>query len=193
MSHSIPEPTKGSPPTIPQVPPHALTPPLLTPTLTPPRRITPTTPLLLINPHPSTLLLLLRQRLDIPDLLRILIDAPITREESHSRHASDTLRNPLLLVRIRLVDELVRVDVGGEVVRHEVVVAVVADGGDHAAEALRVAELAGLDGLEDLVEGGVDGVVLPVGVRVAEVLDVFGEVAEEEDVVLADFAGDFDL
>jgi hypothetical protein len=30
-------------------------------------------------------------------------------------------------------------------------------------------------------------------VGVAEVLDVFGEVAKEEDVVLADFARDFDL
>jgi hypothetical protein len=29
--------------------------------------------------------------------------------------------------------------------------------------------------------------------RVAQVFDIFGEVAEEEDVVLADFAGDFDL
>lgn len=28
---------------------------------------------------------------------------------------------------------------------------------------------------------------------VAEVFDVFGEVAEEEDVGFADFAGDFDL
>jgi hypothetical protein len=28
---------------------------------------------------------------------------------------------------------------------------------------------------------------------VAKVLDVFGEIAEEEDVLLADFAGDFDL
>jgi hypothetical protein len=30
-------------------------------------------------------------------------------------------------------------------------------------------------------------------VGVAELFDVLGEVAEEEDVVLADFAGDFDL
>lgn len=28
---------------------------------------------------------------------------------------------------------------------------------------------------------------------VAKVLDVFGQVAEQEDVVFADFAGDFDL
>jgi hypothetical protein len=28
---------------------------------------------------------------------------------------------------------------------------------------------------------------------VAEVLDVFGEIAEEEDVLVADFAGNFDL
>lgn len=32
-----------------------------------------------------------------------------------------------------------------------------------------------------------------VGVSVTEVLDVFGERTEEEDVLLSDFAGDFDL
>ena len=32
-----------------------------------------------------------------------------------------------------------------------------------------------------------------VGVCVTQVVDVFGEVAEEEDVLLADFAGYFDL
>jgi hypothetical protein len=30
-------------------------------------------------------------------------------------------------------------------------------------------------------------------VSVTEILDVFGEIAEEEDVLFADFAGDFDL
>jgi hypothetical protein len=32
-----------------------------------------------------------------------------------------------------------------------------------------------------------------VVVRVSEILDVFGQVAEEEDVAFADFARDFDL
>ena len=34
---------------------------------------------------------------------------------------------------------------------------------------------------------------LVVSVCVTQILDIFGEVAEEEDVVFANFAGDFDL
>ena len=55
-----------------------------------------------------------------------------------------------------------------------------------------VAKGIGFDGGEDFREVRVEreGAVV---VRVAEVFDVFGEVAEEEDVGVADFAGYFDL
>jgi hypothetical protein len=46
--------------------------------------------------------------------------------------------------------------------------------------------------LEDLFELFVQ-LVVAVHVGVAELVDVFAQVAEEEDVVLADLAGDFDL
>lgn len=59
-------------------------------------------------------------------------------------------------------------------------------------EAARVAEGVGFDGVEDAGEIGIEGEIA-VGVGVAEVFDVFGEVAEEEDVVGGDFAGYFDL
>lgn len=49
-----------------------------------------------------------------------------------------------------------------------------------------------MDRVEDVGERRVE-LVLRVQMCVAEILDVFGEVAEKEDILLADFAGDFDL
>ena len=66
------------------------------------------------------------------------------------------------------------------------------DGVAEGGEAAGVAKGVGFDGGEDLGEGGVEGEGAVV-VGVAEVFDVFGQVAEEEDVGFADFAGDFDL
>lgn len=66
------------------------------------------------------------------------------------------------------------------------------DAVEEGGEGARVAEGARVDGIEDLGEGRLQLVVV-VEVGMAEVFDVFGEVAEEEDVLLADLAGDFDL
>jgi hypothetical protein len=131
-------------------------------------------------------------RLDIPDALRILIDTPITGEESHPRHARDRLADPLLLIPIRLVHERLRLNVRVEVIADQVKVAVVFDGADEGGEGTYVAKRALPDLVEDRLEVGVER-VLAVSVVVAEVLDVLGEVTEEEDVLLADLAGDFDL
>lgn len=59
-------------------------------------------------------------------------------------------------------------------------------------EAGGVPEGVGFDGVEDAGEVGVE-LEVAVVVRVAQVFDVFGEVAEEEDVGFADFARYFDL
>lgn len=134
----------------------------------------------------------MRQRLNVPDALRILVDAAVRAEEAHSRHTLDALGDPALLVAVGLVNELLRLDIAVEIIRHEVEVAMVADGRDHAHEVVGLTEGALLDGLEHLDEVGVDG-VSAVGVVVANVLDVLGKVTEQEDVLLADFAGDFDL
>ena len=83
-------------------------------------------------------------------------------------------------------------DVAVEVVGDEVVVALVDDGVAQGAEAVRVAEPTALDGVKDFGEVRVEFEVA-VGVGVAEVFDVLGEVTEEEDVGLADFAGDLDV
>lgn len=132
------------------------------------------------------------ERLNVPDTLRVFVNAAVGAEETHAGDALDRLADPLLLVLVSLVNERVRLDVAVEVVRDEVVVAVVADGRDEGGKVRRVAESALLDLGEDLGEVWVD-VVRAVGVRVTEIFNVLGEVAEEEDVVLANLAGDFNL
>jgi hypothetical protein len=85
-----------------------------------------------------------------------------------------------------------RLDVRRKVIRNEVVVAVLNDAVDESREFLSVAESAVVDVVEDNGELGIE-LVVAVEMGMSEVLDVFCEVAEEEDVVLADLTGDFDL
>ena len=133
-----------------------------------------------------------RQRLHIPDHLSILLNASITTKKPHPAHALNTFTNPLLLIAIRLVNQLLRLDIRREIIRHEIVIPVVGDAVAQGAEAGCVAERPGFDRAEDFREIGVE-FEGAVGVRVAEVFDVFGQVAEEEDVGFADFARYFDL
>jgi hypothetical protein len=63
---------------------------------------------------------------------------------------------------------------------------------DQRGEMVRGPKGIGADEVEDGFQVCVER-VRGVGVCVAEVFDVFGQVAEEEDVLLADFAGYFDL
>ena len=133
-----------------------------------------------------------RQRLHVPDHVRILLNTPIGAKEPHPAHASNALANPLLLVLIRLIHELLRLAIRCKVVADKVIVAVIDDGVAEGGEAVGFAEGVGFDCVEDFGEVGVEGEGAVV-VGVAEVFDVFGEVAEEENVGFADFAGDFDL
>ena len=66
------------------------------------------------------------------------------------------------------------------------------DAVDEGGELVRVAEHAAADGVEDFLQVRVDR-VRAVVVVVAQVFHVFGQVAEEEDVGVTDFAGDLDL
>ena len=136
--------------------------------------------------------LLRHQRLNVPDALRVLVDAAVAAEEAHARHAGDALCDPLLLVLVRLVYQVVRLDVAVEVVGHQVVVTMVAHRRDHAGEIVRFTERATLDCVEHLLQVGVDR-VRAVRVCVAEILNVLSEVAEKEEVVLANLTSDFDL
>jgi hypothetical protein len=49
-----------------------------------------------------------------------------------------------------------------------------------------------LDSIEDLGQAFIE-LVCPIDVPVAEILDILGEVTKQEDVVLADLAGNLNL
>ena len=85
-----------------------------------------------------------------------------------------------------------RLDVAVEVVGNQIVVTLIDDGVAQGAEAVCVTEFAALDGIEHFGEVGVEFEVA-VGMRVAEVFDILGEVTEEEDVGLPNFASDLDV
>lgn len=120
------------------------------------------------------------------------MDAPVAAEEAHATHAGNAFADPLVLILVRLIHQRVRLDVAVEVIAHEVVIAVVDNGVAESGEAARVAEHVTLDGVEDFLEVRVQ-LEGAVGVGVAEVFHVLGEIAEEEDIVFADLTGDFDL
>ena len=79
-----------------------------------------------------------------------------------------------------------------EVIRHKIVIAVIANGRNHALEVVHAAKSAAVNSIKDLVETGV-GLVVAVCVVVAEVVYIFGQVAKQEDVFFANFSSDFDL
>jgi len=131
-------------------------------------------------------------RLHVPDALRILVDASVAAEEAHARHAGDALADPLVLVLVRLVHQRLRLHVAVEVVRYQVVVAVVLNRPRQRAEGCRVAERALLDLIKDPRQCRVQR-VRTVVVCVTEVLNILRQVAEQEDVALSNLASDFNL
>lgn len=134
----------------------------------------------------------MRHRLNIPDRVRILLDTSIAAEKSHPAHARDTFADPLILILIRLIHERMRRDVRVEIVRDKIIVPMVGDGTAQGAESAGVAKRVGFDGVEDFRKVGVQRKGAEV-VGVAKVFDVFGEIAEEEDVGVANLARYFNL
>ena len=63
---------------------------------------------------------------------------------------------------------------------------------EESGELIGITERALVDAVEDCGELGVE-LVMRVQMCVSEVLNVLGEVAEEEDILLTDLAGDLDL
>lgn len=111
------------------------------------------------------LLVMNDERLDVPNHIRVLIDATITAEEAHASHRDDRLLDPLLLVLVRLVHEVVRLDVAVEVIRNQVVVAVLANSSHHGAEVIGRAKCPLLDLHKHLLQVRVNGVIsIVVGV-----------------------------
>jgi hypothetical protein len=96
------------------------------------------------------------------------------------------------LVLESLINQILRLAVAIEVIGDEVVVSVMHNGVCECGESTGVAEHAALDGLEYFLEFFVE-LVVAVDVGMAEFIDIFGEVSEEEDVVLTNFTSYFDL
>lgn len=81
-------------------------------------------------------LLLRHQGLDIPDHIGILLDAPITREETHAAHTADALADPFVLILVCLVYQRLCLDVARKVVAYKVIIAIVGNGVTKSAEAI---------------------------------------------------------
>lgn len=79
-----------------------------------------------------------------------------------------------------------------EVVRDEIVVAMINNAANKSRERPLVTECAALDCFEDLLEVRID-LALAVEMRVTEIFHIFGKVAEQEDVLITSLAGDLDL
>lgn len=79
-----------------------------------------------------------------------------------------------------------------EVVRNKIVITMLFNRRSECGEVGCVAKHVVFDRFEHLRQLRVE-LEVSVEVPVAELLDVFGKCAEEEDVLLADFAGDFNL
>lgn len=142
--------------------------------------------------HSHIYLVLDLQRLDIPDTISVLISHTVHGKEAHAGHRCNRLGQPLFLIQEGFIDHLLRGDVGVKVIGDEVVISVLLDGVRERGEIIFVAEHIVLDSVKDALELRVQ-LEVAVEVSVAELFDILGEIAEEEDVLLADFAGDFDL
>jgi hypothetical protein len=132
------------------------------------------------------------KRLCVPDTLGVLVYASVTAEESHTGNRGNCLLDPFLLVLVRLIHKLVSLVVAVEVIRHQVVIAVVTDGCNQGTKIMNRTEGALLNLDEHFLQIRIDlvGTVLVV---VSEILDVLGEVAEQEDVALANLTSDLNL
>lgn len=132
------------------------------------------------------------QWLDIPNTVCVLCNHPVCGKESHPGHASDGFDDPFILVFERLVDHFLGCDVGVEVVRDKVVVAVINNGGDQSREVSCIPEGAAADRIEDLGKALIE-LEPAVEVTMTEVFNVLGQISKQKDVLLADLAGDFNL
>lgn len=102
-------------------------------------------------------LLLRRQRLHVPDHIRILLNTAITAEKAHATYTGNALANPFVLVLIRFVDKRMRLDITIEIIGNEIIVAMFGDGVAESAEAARIAKGAAFDGVKDLCKIRIEG------------------------------------
>ena len=96
------------------------------------------------------------------------------------------------MVLVRFIDELVCLDVTVKVVRDEVIVSMVDNAINEGRKLSSITKHAITNGVEYCSKIRIE-LELRVEVGVSEILDVFSEVAEEEDILFTDFTGDLDL
>lgn len=85
-----------------------------------------------------------------------------------------------------------RLDIAVEIVWNKVVVTLVNDAVAESGKTASIAKLATFDGIEHLGEVRVK-LEFAVVVGVAQILNIFCQIAEEEDIWFTNLAGDFDL
>lgn len=132
------------------------------------------------------------QRLNIPDTIGIFVGDAIHGEEPHTGNARDGFRQPFLLALEGLVHHAVRGDVRVEIVRDKIVVSVLLNGRSQCGKVGFVAEQTVFDCLEDLLQLWIE-LEVAIEMTMSELFYVFGEVTEEENVLLSNLSGDFNL
>lgn len=133
------------------------------------------------------------QWLHVPDSIAVLIDTAIAREEAHPANASDALSDPFLLILVRLVDQILRLAVAVEVVRHQIIITMVNNAINKSRELASVTKFSRFDHLEDILQISVYFESGAIKMVVSEIIDVFRQVAEEENVVFTNLSCDFDI
>lgn len=133
-----------------------------------------------------------RERLDVPNRLRIFINATVAREEAHASYARYGLGDPLLLVAEALVDELLCLAVGSKVIRHEIIVAMLDDSIHKGGEGAGVAKCSLFNGLEHFGQRLVQ-LILAVDVTMAQLFNIFRKIAKQKNVVFANLARNLNL
>ena len=110
--------------------------------------------------------------LAIPDLLRILLNTPVTAEEAHSCHGGDALFDPSILIFISFINKRMSLDIAVEIIRDKVIVAMVDDAVAESGETGCVAESPRFDGVKDLCEIWIE-MERAIVVSMAKVFDIF--------------------
>ena len=122
-----------------------------------------------------------------PDFLGILYHTTIRGEEPCSRSTEDTFGEPVILVLVCLVNQILGVTIALEIIRDKIEVAVVNNAINKRRELVGITKTVTLNGIKHLAKIVVE-LEFAVVVSMAQIFNVFRQVTEEEDILLADFS-----
>ena len=134
-------------------------------------------------------------RLDVPDLVTVLLNRTVGREESGTRDVDKRHPVPLLRVAIGGVHAVLRFRIGTEIRKEHVVVVVVEKVADDRIEEPRLQDRERVrpDHVQRRLDLGILLVVVLRDIGRTELRDLLGLETEEEHVVVADFLVDLDV